>query len=344
VTGVILFLAAAAASTSPKPGELKTFADWTVGCDNGRACQAVSLMEMETTDNQLTVVIKRDAGRTAEAKLSIANIESRTPGEAVSIAIEGGPVLRSTEMPPEGAPITYTLDAALFAGLRNGRYVELRGKDGRRLGHASLSGLSAAVLYIDDKQMRAKTVTALAAPGPAAATSVPLPPALPRVVPKPVGGPPPEKLSAAEITKLRMISGCDAELEDANAPTEIVALSKGKALAFLSCGSGAYNASAVPFVISGAGKMRKAQPASFDVAPETAEGTGMPILVNLGWDATTATLSSYNKGRGLGDCGSAENYVWDGKRFRLVQQRLMGDCRGVVDWITVWRAQTAAKK
>ena len=45
------------------------------------------------------------------------------------------------------------------------------------------------------------------------------------------------------------------------------------------------------------------------------------------------------KGRGLGDCGSGQDYVWDGKRFRLVQQTDLGECRGMLDYITTWRAQ-----
>jgi Protein of unknown function (DUF1176) len=344
MTGVLLLAAATAASTSPKPGVLKTFSDWTVGCDNARDCQAVSLMEMETTDNQLTILIKRGGGRTAGATLSVANIESRKPGEAVSIAIEGGPAIRSVPMPQEGTPVEFAFDRPLFEAIRNARYIELRGDDERQLGHASLSGLSAAILYIDDRQLRAKTVTALSGSGAAPATTIPLPPPLPQISYRASKAFAPAKLTAAEVIKLRNISGCDAELEDASTPTEIVAIAKGKALAFLSCGNGAYNFSAVPFIVSGAGKTRKFQPANFDLAPGLTEGAGMPFLVNAGWDAATATLSSYNKGRGLGDCGTAEHYVWDGKRFRLIQQRVMGDCRGVIDWIPVWRANTIRKK
>lgn len=348
MSGVLFFLAAAAASTASKPGpipgEVKTFADWAVGCNNGRACQAVSLMEMETTDNQLTLLVTRGPGRTDVAALSIANIEVRQAGEQVSLAIEGGAALQSANMPEEGKAITFVLDKALFEAVRNARYLELRRANGERLGHASLRGISAAMLYIDDKQLRAKTTTALMATGTAAPTSVPAAPALPQINYRLPSGGTPDKLMAAEIDKLRKMSGCDAELEDAARPTEVVALDKSKALAFLSCGNGAYNFSAVPYVVSRGGKARKFQLAQFDLAPGFSAGDGLTYLVNAGWDAATGTLSSYNKGRGLGDCGTAENYVWDGKRFRLTQQRVMGECRGVIDWITVWRAKAVAKK
>jgi len=50
-------------------------------------------------------------------------------------------------------------------------------------------------------------------------------------------------------------------------------------------------------------------------------------------------LNSYNKGRGLGDCGNAETYVWDGATFRLVQAYAMSECRGSTEWLTIWRAK-----
>ena len=40
----MLLLALAAQAVQPQPGELKTFGDWTVGCDNARACRAVALV------------------------------------------------------------------------------------------------------------------------------------------------------------------------------------------------------------------------------------------------------------------------------------------------------------
>ena len=47
-------------AAAPSPGELRTFNDWTVGCDNGRACQAVALLERE-----LGAVLFRRQGRGA---------------------------------------------------------------------------------------------------------------------------------------------------------------------------------------------------------------------------------------------------------------------------------------
>ena len=42
---------------------------------------------------------------------------------------------------------------------------------------------------------------------------------------------------------------------------------------------------------------------------------------------------------GLGDCGSRQSFVWDATRFRLSEQADMAECRGNIDYITIWRAK-----
>ena len=50
-----------------------------------------------------------------------------------------------------------------------------------------------------------------------------------------------------------------------------------------------------------------------------------------------------SKGRGLGDCGSQQQFAWDGARLRLVDQRDMGECRQVTSFIPTWRAQVVVR-
>jgi hypothetical protein len=94
------------------------------------------------------------------------------------------------------------------------------------------------------------------------------------------------------------------------------------------CGNGAYNETSSVFVIDQAGRTRRA-------VPDT--------VVNGDWDARTRTLSSYAKGRGLGDCGVSQDYVWDGATLRLVRQAQLGECRGGRDYITTWRAAVVSR-
>ncbi len=57
---MIALIALAATARSPQPGELKTFKDWTVGCDNGRACQAVGLLP-ENDVEEAIITVRRGA-------------------------------------------------------------------------------------------------------------------------------------------------------------------------------------------------------------------------------------------------------------------------------------------
>jgi hypothetical protein len=71
------------------------------------------------------------------------------------------------------------------------------------------------------------------------------------------------------------------------------------------------------------------EPAKFDYgATGFSADSKIPLLVNADWDAATQTIGSFSKGRGLGDCGSSESWVWDGTMFRLTDATVMGECRG----------------
>lgn len=102
----------------------------------------------------------------------------------------------------------------------------------------------------------------------------------------------------------------------------------------LQCLSGAYNYFSGDYVIADGGKPR---PAIFDDDDPKEEGE--MTHYNLSWDAKTRILTGGLKGRGIGDYGSWQDYVWDGERFRVIAVRAMSDCRGVIDFISPWRAR-----
>ena len=339
---VAVTVLAAAVATLPKPGELKSFEDWAVGCDNGRACTAVSLMEMESGENQLTVQILRGPGRNDVAKLRIANVENRQPGSDVSFILDGTTQIATAQMPGDDAALEIALDAKAVTALKNGKALDLRDACGASLGSTSLQGMAAALLYIDDRQLRAKSVTALVANGPSPANAVPLPPPLPAIAAATIGKADTLKLSAQDMARIHARTSCDAEDGSIEA-REAFRIDRKTWLALVPCGAGAYNYVTVPVLISSTASIRKMKVAEFDFAPGFSENGGPPLLVNAGWDAATGHLSSYAKGRGLGDCGSAEDYVWDGKRFRLISKVAMEECRGVIDWIPVWQAKVVKR-
>jgi hypothetical protein len=330
------------ASGPPKPGELKTFEDWSIGCDNGRSCTAVSLMEVETNENQLTLHISRGGAANASAELRIPNIEQQAPNLPVALVRDDGRVVATAQLGALGEPLVLPVGPPMAASLAKGRSVTLLGPNGTKLGRASLKGLMAALRFMDTQQGRTNNVSALASIGPTPATSLSPPPPLPNIVPTR----PPKadvlELSAADVEGLQTRTGCELIGQPALA-ARAVRIDRRNWLALLPCSFGSYNMVTSPVLISGSGKGRRMKPAEFDFGPGFSQADGIPLLSNATWDAEKGELASFNKGRGLGDCGTAETYVWDGRRFRLTYQIAMAECRGVLDWIPIWRANVTRR-
>ncbi|MEH6790218.1 DUF1176 domain-containing protein [Parasphingorhabdus sp.] len=346
IIGAFATLAAATATPAAQPGEVRTFKDWAVGCDNGGICRAVSLIPEETgtpfDDLHGPISIIRTAGSD-----EMLRIRAAVPAENIDryrMFVDGrlvdtGPVVEG-DYPIEivGADARKVLQAII-----KGSNLRLQAPDGATISQISLAGSSAALRYIDEQQGRAGTRTALVAKGSrpfrhAQAT-------IPTISTDPWDAAELEP-EIADIVALAEESRCRDErygvVED-----QVFPLGKRgnrfRALVLISCGAGAYNFSSAPYIGEYVANARATSgwtftPAKFDRQPSWGgEGTD-PLLVNAGWDEQNQTLSSYGKGRGLGDCGKAENYVWDGDMFRLIEASAMSECRGAHEWITIWRA------
>lgn len=327
----MILIALAAAAAAPQPGKIATFKDWTVGCDNIRHCEVVALMPEggdPSDSSYLRIVIARDGARDAPVTATI-SFEAPPPrGAKQALAVDGKPVVPLAASGDDS--VVVTLDAVARAALLKGTTLSLL-RNGKPIGRASLAGLSASLRFVDAEQMRAGTVTALVATGPATAVP-PAPPApVVRAALPPAGAA--RAIKGAENDALKKRFKCDGDIggpEDSEAHP----LTPGKTLILLACGAGAYNFTAVPLIAVG----KSVTVAPFDLAPSWGEEGGQAALVNAGWDAKKGELTSYAKGRGLGDCGTSQTYVWDGTRFRLTEQRTMGECRGSIDWMRVWTA------
>jgi hypothetical protein len=324
----MLFLALLAAqAVAPQPSELRTFRDWTVGCDNGRRCEAIALLpEGEDWEGWTTLGISREAGVQAGPTFMLPDLES-APAQ---LAADGIPLAVSFSAGADGISV---MDEGgdLLRALRAARVIEARDFGGATVASISLAGASAAMLYMDEVQGRVGTTAALVRPG--ARPAVSRPPALPQVRRTP---PPTDAAIAPDPARLATIereTGCADEMAgsarpDADAPVQIAT---GTALILLPCGSGAYNFASLPVLARGG----RVAVAPFDFQPSGAP----PLLTNAFWDEKRRVLMEYNKGRGLGDCGIASEYVWDGARFRLIRYERMDECRGSLRRITTWRAE-----
>lgn len=329
----------ATAQAVPTPSDVKAYGDWAVACDNLRSCEATSLTPGDDlSDDPPQVSIAREGGPTGALTVEITpNAEYRG---SYRIDIDGKPVSSGTLA---GASIVLRDAAAaqLVEAMLKGQAMVTRASDGKALSQASLKGISASLRYFDAGQGRAGTVTALVAKGPKAAASVPTAPPAPQIrFVRPASKP--DAITATLRAAMGKQADCDSVYEGGEGEkprVETHALGGGKTLALLPCGSGAYNFSTVPYVI----ERGKAVVARFDHVPGWTESEGIATLVNAGWDPARAELSSYTKARGLGDCGSSETYVWDGAMFRLVEMRAMGECRGSVNWLRLWKAEPVAR-
>ncbi|WP_374943798.1 DUF1176 domain-containing protein [Sphingomonas sp.] len=302
----------------PRPGELKTFGDWTVGCDNTLRCELRSLGPETGALPDVTVSISRNAGPAGKLEVSVDG-QDDTP---LAVALDG----RRADTP-----------ARIVAAMANAHALTALAA-GKAVATVSLKGASAALRYADAVQGRAGTVTALVARGLKPASAVPAAPAPPTIAALAPGGPAASPTEAQLATMRRAAQCSDKSIAAGTigAP-ETYALGGGKTLVLLPCSAGAYNVLAAMFVLdeSGVVPVRADAPVGF-TASGADSATAVPTVVN--GEFRKGVLASYAKGRGIGDCGVAQQFVWDGTRLRLSEQRAMGECRGNTDYITTWRA------
>jgi len=332
-----------AAPSGPTAG----FKDWLVACDNVRTCTAVGFAENAAVESGPHLFITRGGGGADRPEVEIGlgysdAVEALTDGERIEIGIDGPRALRFAltiqrdEESYQGPVAVFPAERteAFLAALTQGSRMTVY-KGDAVLGSASLNGSSAALRWIDDRQKRAGTVTALVARGGAPASAVPAPPALPAVRLGP-------RLNQADLPKAprALLERADVrECADNYEPDEVpaphaVRLNATEYLWQIPCGAGAYNFNSL-FVIARADGTGARGP-GFDI-DETDH------LINAEYDANTRILSSFYKGRGLGDCGVEANFAWDGRAFQPVLIRQMDECLGVTaeHWPVVWRARTS---
>ncbi len=133
---------------------------------------------------------------------------------------------------------------------------------------------------------------------------------------------------------MRSLSGCETEDVQSSDPITGNAIGGGKTLMLLPCGAGAYNFSTVPFVVA-AGKPVIAR---FDSPPGWTVAEGTPTLVNADWDAKLGQLGSCTRRGASAIAGRARPMSGTGSMFRLIEATQMGECRGSINWLTIWRA------
>ncbi|QDK42112.1 hypothetical protein DOM21_11765 [Bacteriovorax stolpii] len=113
---------------------------------------------------------------------------------------------------------------------------------------------------------------------------------------------------------------------------------KGATLYVLGCEMYAYNSLEKAYIVSPWGEVTNVA-----VAEVAADGSIMATsdLMGAGYDAETKTLGTFQKGRGMGDCGSSATYQYspENQRFVLIEARVKDSCDGEFEseWPVVYK-------
>jgi hypothetical protein len=340
-------------SAGPASAEIKGFRDWIAACDNTRICSAYGFdadiagnayvrIELDGAADaaaRITVVVNAEEGVTFRLRFDDAVIGGLPP-DAISgsIGIDDD-LKRLVVSNPEAVE-------PMLAGLRKAKKLIVTRVDPPGAtpsdpvtSEISLSGMVAALLWMDDQQKRVGTVTALVGRGDKPAAAVPAPPAPPVVTTVKVpGGPSKRKPPAAVIAKARAICE-DKKLNEAEDTTR---LAGDEVMYWFPCRelSGAYNFF-YALLVDAPGKPVHQVEFKMPQGLANTNNAGVETNMNPGFDDDSQTLSMLNKGRGISDCGTTSDWAWDGRAFQMIVLKSMPECKGVSpsDWPTLYRAE-----
>jgi hypothetical protein len=120
---------------------------------------------------------------------------------------------------------------------------------------------------------------------------------------------------------------CDEPFEEgAEKKLEPMALGNSLQLVEVRCWRGPYNYSGIFFAVD-AKAPEKARLLKFQDWDGKQFVTAIPLM-GTEYDPKTQTLSSFYKGRGVGDCGSVGEWQWRGPDFRMVRFFAKEKCDG----------------
>ncbi|WP_430443806.1 DUF1176 domain-containing protein [Sphingorhabdus contaminans] len=347
VSPTFLFMLASVASISlysgPRPEETVTYKDWVTGCDNVRNCAAVALeVEPSRTDggtDHLEIMVEQPLARHLGPSVSLKFPFSVAPQPHLRLFVDHNEVNIPTPV-DQRIKIEGAAAHKLIGQMLKGNWALLLDVEGKTVARASLSGLTASLLRVDEQQGKDGTPSALARPGkrvpyddlPGYSVSLTRPAKSLR---------PPTKLSATAIAGLRANEKCTIDI-DTPATPQIVRLDSDSSMAIMPwhCGNGAYNLYSNIMIINGFGEVR---PATFDYDNGITGDGPSNVLVNVVWDDDKRVLEGFARHRGIGDCGRVDRYIWSGTKFMLSEQLVMPECRMAFDRIRVWKVDVVER-
>lgn len=334
-----------AAPVESEPSSSKTVAGWTATCDNLRNCVVVG--SSDDGDGLFYVRLARDAVAAAEPKVKVVLAASDpitgAPG-TFQVSINAGTrktgdsfVVEATKADPYGAALAGEIaDPAFLSAIETANALDY--VVGTLKGHLALNGLLPALRFVDERQGRVGTLSALVARGRTPMGQVPPPVAEPMVQPTAIAATAVVSPTLSRALLDMAKPACDPEVVEAHIDAAAWTLGPGRQLVALPCAEGDYNVSVALFTTDGKGGQPR--PAILEQPPKQSDATTDNVVVNYEFDVNTLTLASLDKGRGLGDCGTARTWVWTGEIFALLKATELEACPGALpeDWPVTYRA------
>ena len=302
----------------------ENYQDWDLVCDNTGTCRMAGYQEKG--DDPVSILFTRAAGEnaTVEGKLTILPFGEADRDVQVGQDIEiwlNGKSLGKVKHISDDAPdkLTEEQTKALLSGLK--KESEIRLTYGKTTLKVSDKGAAAAMLKMDEFQQRLNTPSALIRQGQEK-HAVLAPQAAPKVEAVSVNNHKTIELKRGEkqfkhvLALLRKAyDGCvDEDLESQD--ITLYPLTQNKILAEALCASGAYQSTNYYAVLDD--KLSKVEQVLADQYNEA------------GYDEKQgyAFVRGTYKARGIGDCWSGDDAVWNGKIFIRTSEWTTGSCKG----------------
>lgn len=331
----------APARASTARSETRKFRDWLAVCDNVDDCVAFGPATEGTGWVRVGSAPGPEGARTVSVGFWPSGGDHLTG--PITLTLDGRSHVAASvagDHDPVGAAEVAAVDvSAVVSGLAAGRSLTLAG--GGETVEMSLSGASAAMLWIDERQGRLDTPTALVRKGTRPASSAPAPATAPVVVAAPpiaqTGFGDSGQALPPTLEAVAAVKACRAETADSAVSNEVMSarLDASTELWAVPCFVGAYNIGHDWYVTGPGGRNPRA------VSLRSANGESSAGTINGGYDAGARTISAFSKGRGIGDCGTASTWTWTGRDFVLSAETAMTECWGVPAdfWPTTWRTR-----
>lgn len=316
----------------------KVFKSWQVTCNNLNDCDVRNL------DEGMRIIIARKAGADGSVELKFQGFGNDDP-EGIWLDGKHWPTdLHFSKTPEDDFNLAFSDSLATIQqwvqASKNALTISVSPKGET----ASLSGLNAALLLVDERQGRINNQTALLRVGnnePAMVPPRPATPALTFRVPNVVALNNAQALIDGAIkanAALLEKESCEPG-ENSPARSDAQPLNDKQALVLINCGMGAYQSSSMLF-ISDRSDPTQSTPLtlSLPLPGENGQPEILSWFTEAEYDPKTATLFFSGRGRGIADCGHSGSWKYDGKSFHLASYNSQPSCNGGEpgDWPSIW--------